>query len=335
MRYRLLTILLLFILGYGLSAWHFEFGKTEYQDYVFDSTKTTNTTGTLRISPFGTESKFLDLINNAQDRIYIQSYLVTNKKIIAALQNASTRSGIDIKMMIERKPYQSYRDDYAALEYYFSWTSIQLLPDTQLWVDYLHAKLNIIDNSYVVQTANLTASSFTKNREHFLYGTDPSILSGLLQVFLDDWYDRVYYAADLQPNVVICPINCREVIEWLLSSAQQSIVIQTQYITDPAVMDILKNKSSLDIQIIVADVDSNDAVLRYFWPRKARYLPKPYVHTKMILIDGKTLLIGSMNMSPNSLDENREIGLLVSDQGVIQNFLAQFAIDRKASKWRR
>jgi len=177
MPYRLLTIALLFVIGYSLSAWHFEFGKTEHQDYVFDSTDIADITGALRTSPFGTEQKFLDLINNAQDRIYIQSYLVTNKKIITALQQASIRSGVDIKLMIERKPYQSYRDDYAALEYYFSGTSIELLPDTQLGIDYLHAKLTIIDDAYIVQTANLTASSFTKNREHFLYGTDQLILS--------------------------------------------------------------------------------------------------------------------------------------------------------------
>lgn len=213
MRYRLLTLLLLFILGYGLSAWHFEFGKTQHKDYSFDATQTLDTTGILRTSPFGTEEKFLDLINSTQQRIYIQSYLVTNKKIITALQQASMRSGVDIKLMIERKPYQSYRDDYAALEYYFSGTSIELLPDTQLGLDYLHAKLTIIDDAYIVQTANLTASSFTKNREHFLYGTNTDILSGLLQVFLDDWYDRAYYAADLQPNIVVCPINCRAVLE--------------------------------------------------------------------------------------------------------------------------
>lgn len=36
-------------------------------------------------------------------------------------------------------------------------------------------------------------------------------------------------------------------------------------------------------------------------------MKKPYVHTKMILIDKKILLLGSMNLSANSLDNNREI----------------------------
>jgi len=36
-------------------------------------------------------------------------------------------------------------------------------------------------------------------------------------------------------------------------------------------------------------------------------MKKPYLHTKMILIDDEILLLGSMNLSANSLDNNREI----------------------------
>lgn len=331
----IISVFAVFVLGYLTQAWHFDVKNLVYHDYVFDVDQIKDVDGDLRISPFGTEQKFIDLIQHAQHRIYIEGYLVTNKKIITALQQASMHSWIDIKMMIERKPYESFRDDYAALEYYFSGTSIELLPDTQLGIEYLHAKLNIIDDVYVVQTANLTLSSFTKNREHFLYGTDTGVLSGLLQVFLDDRYDRPYYAAQLQPNIVVCPTNCREVVESLLSSAQTSIRIQTQYITDPTILEILADKSSLDMQIIVADVDSNDHVLRYFGPAKVRYLHKPYVHTKMILIDGKTLLVGSMNLSANSLDANREIGLITLDTHAIDSFVTQFDRDRIASKWKR
>ncbi|MDR2416330.1 MAG: phospholipase D-like domain-containing protein [Candidatus Peribacteria bacterium] len=39
----------------------------------------------------------------------------------------------------------------------------------------------------------------------------------------------------------------------------------------------------------------------------ARKLKTRYNHTKMILVDRKYLLLGSMNLSDNSLDNNREI----------------------------
>jgi phosphatidylserine/phosphatidylglycerophosphate/cardiolipin synthase-like enzyme len=44
----------------------------------------------------------------------------------------------------------------------------------------------------------------------------------------------------------------------------------------------------------------------------------------MILVDGKYLLLGSMNLSDNSLDNNREIWILLLDQFLIQRFIDGF-----------
>jgi predicted nucleotide-binding protein len=55
------------------------------------------------------------------------------------------------------------------------------------------------------------------------------------------------------------------VIETLLESAEKSIVIQTQYIMDDEILDILRKKSSeVDIAIIVADTDDNFDLISYF-----------------------------------------------------------------------
>lgn len=56
-------------------------------------------------------------------------------------------------------------------------------------------------------------------------------------------------------------------------------------------------------------------------------MKKPYVHTKMILIDKKILLLGSMNLSANSLDNNREIWILLLDPKLIEQFLSEFRAD--------
>jgi phosphatidylserine/phosphatidylglycerophosphate/cardiolipin synthase-like enzyme len=112
----------------------------------------------------------------------------------------------------------------------------------------------------------------------------------------------------LHPNLVVCPLNCRAVIEAMLSGAEESIIIQTQYILDPAILALLRHKSvKVDLRIIVADTLDNTEVVNYFGPAVARKLTSHYNHTKMILVDGKYLLLGSMNLSDNSLDNNREI----------------------------
>jgi phosphatidylserine/phosphatidylglycerophosphate/cardiolipin synthase-like enzyme len=47
----------------------------------------------------------------------------------------------------------------------------------------------------------------------------------------------------------------------------------------------------------------------------------------MILIDHKTLLLGSMNLSATSLDKNREIWILLTDPTIINEFASQFGMD--------
>jgi len=113
---------------------------------------------------------------------------------------------------------------------------------------------------------------------------------------------------DIHANLVVCNINCRGVIEQLLKSAKESIIIQTQYISDDALRAILKAKKSLpEFKLLVADTDDNNELIRYFTNDYARKFKKYYNHTKMILVDRKTLLLGSMNLSSTSLDKNREI----------------------------
>lgn len=113
---------------------------------------------------------------------------------------------------------------------------------------------------------------------------------------------------DIHPNLVVCNINCRGVIEQLLDSAKESIIIQTQYIMDDALRTLLKSKKALpEFKLLVADTENNDELIRYFRNEQARKFKQHYNHTKMILIDHKILLLGSMNLSSTSLDKNREI----------------------------
>lgn len=174
--------------------------------------------------------------------------------------------------------------------------------------EYMHAKVNLIDSGFIIQTANLTHSAFAKNREHFFESYDVDVWKSLKTIFEKDWQGEKITLKDIHPNLVICNINCRGVIEYLLSSAQESIVIQTQYIVDDAIRNILREKKTLpEFKILVSDTDTTNDFVHVFGPDYARKYATHYNHTKMIVIDRKILLLGSMNLSANSLDNNREI----------------------------
>jgi hypothetical protein len=173
--------------------------------------------------------------------------------------------------------------------------------------EYVHSKIDLLDSGFLIKTANLTHSSFFANREYMFYSTNSGVLQSLKTVFSKDWAGEAITSKDIHPNLVICNLNCRTVIEKLLQQAKESIIIQTQYINDPSILNILSQQQKLpELKMLVSDTDTNDTLIGYLG-NYTRKLTKPYLHAKMILIDHKIILLGSMNLSANSLDMNREI----------------------------
>jgi phosphatidylserine/phosphatidylglycerophosphate/cardiolipin synthase-like enzyme len=51
------------------------------------------------------------------------------------------------------------------------------------------------------------------------------------------------------------------------------------------------------------------------------------LHAKCIIADGKAAYVGSENMTANSLDNNREMGIIVQDPSVVNKLSAVAAED--------
>jgi cardiolipin synthase A/B len=52
-----------------------------------------------------------------------------------------------------------------------------------------------------------------------------------------------------------------------------------------------------------------------------------YIHAKTMIVDGATALIGSQNYTPTSLDQNRELGMVVEQGALVNRCLAIFERD--------
>lgn len=284
-------------------------------------------------SPGESLDKELQYFAAAQQYLDLWTYEFTHKDFKTTLKNLASQ-GVDIRIIVEDNKYQQYQNTLKILGQDFSWyQDIQLKSDKQMDTEYTHAKVNLIDNGFIIQTANLTKSSFASNREHFFQSYDSGVWASLHTIFDKDRNGQNISQKDIHPNLVVCNINCRGVIEQLLQWAKESIVIQTQYITDDAIRSILKTKKDLaELKMLVADTDDNDDLVRYFGTDHAKKFKKYYNHTKMILIDHKILLLWSMNLSSTSLDKNREIWILLLDPTIISSFTTQFGEDWKITK---
>jgi cardiolipin synthase A/B len=55
--------------------------------------------------------------------------------------------------------------------------------------------------------------------------------------------------------------------------------------------------------------------------------PQLYMHAKIIVVDNKVAFVGSDNISTQSLDQNRELGIIVSDSSVLHTLQTTFQND--------
>ena len=293
-----------------------------------------NVTWDFYYSPSNSWNAFSKSLSSAEDIVKIQTYEFT-KKEIKQIVKWLLEKWVIVDLIMENNKYQQYQNTRKQVEEYFSdYPRFQIKSDDQMWTLYTHSKIALIDSWFWIQTANLTHSSFVANREHFFYSENTWVWNSLNTIFDKDWIGEPIEIDDIHPNLVVCNINCRAVIENLLSNAKKSIYIQTQYILDDSILEILKEKYDEldDMKFIVSDTDSNDFLVDYFGPWVARKFSKYYNHTKMILIDDEKLLLWSMNLSDTSLDKNREIWIILIDTWIIAEFKELFENDRKISK---
>ena len=289
--------------------------------------KIENIPGKLFISP--TDISFiLQIFWNAKNILYLQTYEFTEKRIRSLFKDLLERN-VNIKLIMEDKKYQQFKNTFKEVQNLFSWyTNFQIKSDKQMKTTYVHAKFALIDSGFLIQTSNLTHSAFATNREYFFSSQHTGVYQSLATIFEKDWNGETINYSDIHQNLLVCPINCRAVLENLIESAKSSIIIENQYIEDPRLLELLGEKIKTlwtwNIYIQLPDTDKNKQLQQQWWTTIVKLIKKPYIHAKMMLIDNQILYLWSINFSANSMDNNREIWILLTDPEIIKQFQITF-----------
>lgn len=285
--------------------------------------------GNLLYSPGHSRDGRQKRIGRSSDYLYIWMYNITHRDTLTLMKKLAQHN-VQLRFILEDKKYiqDLNSKDIGAL----GW-GIQVKNDSLLWTNYVHAKWFISSDYFIIQTANLTNGGFNSSREYYFISENKQILDSLKIIYDKDWIGQKISPSDIHPNLLICPIDCRVKIQDLLSNANHSVLLQNQYLQDKKITDILKNKidNGLDVKITIPDnLDNRKNTIWY--GSGIKFVWSPYIHAKMILIDDIYLILSSINISSNSMDNNRELGIIIMDREIIEQFKKVFYIDRNKGK---
>ncbi|MEB3198251.1 MAG: phosphatidylserine/phosphatidylglycerophosphate/cardiolipin synthase family protein [Candidatus Sericytochromatia bacterium] len=265
-------------------------------------------------------------IDGAAHSVWLQIYMLTDAEVIEALRRAAAR-GIDVRVLLEESPYNPGNPGGALSGNKAVAANLQESGVEVAWTNpsftLTHAKTMLVDGetAYVL-TYNLTRAATETNREFAVINRSQSDVAELRRIFIADWNRQSYLPTD--PDLVVSPTNARWRILGLMNQAQRELLVGVEVISDPEVVATLieKRRAGVDVRVLVGGVKKVPANLPAARTLIANGVPtrsqsKPYLHAKYIVADGQTAYVGSINFSTNSLDLNRELGMMLDDSGAI------------------
>lgn len=296
---------------------------------------------TLFVEPDAAATPIVQAIQGAQHTVQLEIYLLTDTDVIHALEDAANR-GVAVQVMLEGHPYGSGsvtpQETIAAL----TAAGVQAKEANPVF-QYTHAKFMVIDGQTAfIASANdtktaLGGSSYGSDRDYIVQDTDAADVSECQVIFTNDWNRTTPTLTDR--NLIVSPVNSRAKILALIASAKTTLQLEEEEMVDQPTVDALIAAAQRGVQVGVvvpkprsgSQDGTEEAQLTQAGVHVTviddRATGRPYIHAKIIIVDGALAYVGSINVSGTSYDANREVGVLIANPQVISQLTATFNQD--------
>ncbi|HEX3804606.1 MAG TPA: phospholipase D-like domain-containing protein [Solirubrobacteraceae bacterium] len=297
---------------------------------------------------------FYSQIASAKHSIDMEMYELSDRTAEQDLAKAAKR-GVNVRVLLDRD-YSGGEVNAAAYSYLRAHAvKVKWAPAHYLF----HIKATSFDgHTSDVSTANLTAAYYATTRDAEIIDTNPAQVQAIERTFDNDWNAAPHGTPGAQtvqaPGLLWSPNTATGSAETAMvaqiDTARHSIELESEELSDAPVYQALAAAARRGVTCRIVMTNSSDwtkaftAITKagcqlHVFPDSAKAL---YIHEKFVLDDPGTsresLLIGSQNAEWESLNENRELGLLIQDahggstviHGVSQAFQTDFA---KAPSW--
>ena len=269
--------------------------------------------GSLIVQPGDSFFPIVGAIDSATHSIKMTVFRMDDPIILDAIKNAVTRK-IKVQIIISTdakgwvKKNKRLADDLTRLG-----ASVKALKATKDSIKRYHYKIITVDKKMsFILTFNPTRKNLHYARDFGIQIRDQAIATELNRLFDSDWRGETFLPNDTP--LVLSPFNSRVKLSSLIQSARRTIRVLDAKLQDGRMISLLKQKAleGCDVRIISNDVSLNRAVPNLRVRRLARYK----LHAKCIVVDGEQFFIGSQNLREVSLDQRREVGIIIEDGGL-------------------
>ena len=286
---------------------------------------------------------FISAILNAKKSVYLKMFHLTNDEVVEALIQAK-KKGVEVKVILDRKSMllSRFSDPYKKLLD----NQVSVLKSTKKF-SITHEKSMTVDHTVALITAINLTKNYKTTRDFGIITKDAAVVAEVESVFQADWQnatDKKGITPNLtNPFLIWSPVNSREKIVALIEFAKRSIDLEVENFGNADIQQalVVAAKKGIHVRVLVPLCDKNFNPfhnVKYIQQMESekihtRVMPSPstekvpYMHSKMILVDGQAMYIGSVNFSNNSTQKARELGLIFSNDKVAKQISEIYELD--------
>lgn len=293
---------------------------------------------TLVVEPDDGKALVLSTIDGAHENITLTIYEITDPDIVAALMAAQGR-GVAVRVLYNNASFASMNEanPNAGAIANLSRAGVKTEPASPVFT-VTHQKTITVDGTRsLIMTFNLEPGYFATTRDFGILTTNTSEIREIISVFDADWQYR--NITPTYPTLIWSPVNSRDKILGVIDHATKTLDVYNEEINDQQCIDALveASKRGVVVRVIAADLDGatnkNAPAIRTLNANgaQAKVITSLYIHAKMILADYQTpeqvAYLGSENLGTVSLNQNRELGILVAEKPILDRLESVFNSD--------
>jgi phosphatidylserine/phosphatidylglycerophosphate/cardiolipin synthase-like enzyme len=255
----------------------------------------------------------LEVIRKARRQITLSLFRCNDDELLDELAAATAR-GVAVQVLVTSRA-KGGRKKIEKL-----WRALERTgADVQAYTDPVvkyHPKYLVADEGpAIVATLNFTKKCFRKTCDALVITHDPAVVSDLRRLWAADCA-RADMPADLTDRLIIGPERARRQFTTLIDQARSSIRLIDAKLSDPDLVSLLNAKRSAGLTVEVFS---------------SKRLGAMKSHGKIMLIDDRTAVVGSLALAALSLDFRREVAIVVTEPTAVADAAALFGALRVAA----
>lgn len=280
----------------------------------------------------GEQPTIYDFINSATSSLDMTMYELEDTTVESDLVNLEA-AGVTVRVILDQAEQSKNQTAYDTLTnggVSVAWSSTSFV--------YTHQKtITVDDSTSMILSGNLTSQYYSTGRDYGVIDTDSSDVSAIEDVFNADFDGSSITPGD-GDDLLWSPTDSQTRLLSVVNGATSTLDIEEEELSDSALVNavVAKAEAGVAVRVVVEDPSSWTSAVDKIKAAGGSVVGYSgstglYIHAKAVVADyglsDAAVEVGSMNWTSNSLNNNRELGIILNDTGVESVIETQFNSD--------